>query len=467
MPLWYPSRLGHRGFWMNQAEPDRSPFLDALRGRVDHILDACTRCGKCVEACPMVEPAGLDRADAVAIVDGVADLLAGGDGTEAAERWAQVCTNSGKCIPACDYGINPRFMVNMARIAAKAKLGDDKVRRAANEYFNSMGRSTRTIARLQLAPEVLARVSPPLRAAEEYTSRPEIVFYTGCNVIKTPHIALLVLDVLDALGVTYEVMGGTAACCGIQQFKRGDAKTAGRVSYNTIDRLSRPGAARVISWCPSCQIQIAEIALPAYRESFGTVPFDMNPIAEFFVERLDDLRRLFVHPVNKRVALQERSALPSVMAAVKQVLRAIPGLEVVELEVPVLSTQASHLSVLPEFKAELRARELHAAAAAGVTTFASIFHACHRELITYQPQVSFELINFMELIGESDGHPHPGSLQAAAPDGRHRRDRRRQRRPHCRPRPRSRNSPRRAGTGHGGRRLTRLDSSSLAARVRT
>lgn len=388
---------------MIAAELGGISFLDALRGQVDQILNACTRCGKCVEACPMVEPAGLDPADGVVIADGVLDLLAGGGRTKAAERWAQVCTNSGKCIPACDYGINPRFMVNMARIASKAKSGADEVRRAANEYFNAMGRSTRTIARLQLAPEVLARVSPPLRAAEEYTSHPEIVFYTGCNVIKTPHIALLVLEVLDALGVRYEVMGGTAACCGIQQFKRGDAKTAGRVAYNTIDRLSRPGAARVISWCPSCQIQIAEVALPAYRESFGTVPFDMNSIAEFFVERLEALRRLFVHPVNKRVALQERSALPNVMAAIKQVLRAIPGLEIVELDVPILSTQASHLSVLPEFKAELREREFRAAAEAGVTTFASIFHACHRELITYQQQVSFELINFMELIGESMG----------------------------------------------------------------
>ena len=237
---------------------------------------------------------------------------------------------------------------------------------------------------------------PPLRAADEYTEAPDIVFYTGCNVIKTPHIALLVLEVLDALHVSYEVMGGTSTCCGIQQFKQGDAKTAGRVGFNTIERLARPGASRVIAWCPSCQIQIGEVALPAYQDSFGSIH------RRIFAERLDDLRRcLFILAEARRVA--GAPALPGVMAAVKQVLGAIPELEVVELDVPIVSTQASHLSVLPKFKAELRQREFAAAAAAGVTTFASIFHGCHRELVKFQPEVSFELLNFMELIGEAMG----------------------------------------------------------------
>jgi Fe-S oxidoreductase len=102
----------------------------------------------------------------------------------------------------------------MARIAVKAKRGDAEVRRAAHQYFTTMSRGTRVISRLQLTPEVVERLNPPLRAAGEYPETPDIVFYTGCNVIKTPHIALLVLEVLDGLAVSYEVMGGTATCCG-------------------------------------------------------------------------------------------------------------------------------------------------------------------------------------------------------------------------------------------------------------
>src|SRR3954471_5970015 len=110
-------------------------FVDVMRSKVDEMLGACPRGRKGVAACPMVEPAGLDPANAVAIVEGTLDLLAGGPGTQDAERWAQVCTNSGKCIPACDYGVNPRLMVNLARIAVKTRQGDAAARRAAHEYF--------------------------------------------------------------------------------------------------------------------------------------------------------------------------------------------------------------------------------------------------------------------------------------------------------------------------------------------
>jgi Tripartite tricarboxylate transporter family receptor len=42
--------------------------------------------------------------------------------------------------------------------------------------------------------------------------------------LKTPHIALLALDIMDALGVTYRVMGGPTHCCGICSCVRATSK---------------------------------------------------------------------------------------------------------------------------------------------------------------------------------------------------------------------------------------------------
>ena len=85
--------------------------------------------------------------------------------------------------------------------------------------FQTMSRGVRVLSRLQIPPETLARFAP---SREPRTSPPDVVFYTGCNVLKTPHIALLCLDILDLLGVDYEVMGGVGQCCGVYQYRAGD-----------------------------------------------------------------------------------------------------------------------------------------------------------------------------------------------------------------------------------------------------
>ena len=66
-----------------------------------------------------------------------------------------------------------------------------------------------------------------------------MVFYTGCNVLKTPHIALLCLDIMDMIGTDYKVMGGPTHCCGTAQLRAGDIDTLGRFANNTINKLSQ------------------------------------------------------------------------------------------------------------------------------------------------------------------------------------------------------------------------------------
>src|SRR3546814_16811283 len=128
-------------------------FLDSLDERVSEILDACTQCGRCVEVCPMVDPAGLDRADAKSIVGGVLDILRTGEGPADAERWATVCSGSGFCIPACAYGVNPRFMLASARHALAPAQGDPEgPRQHGVALFNGMNRGDRGRLRTEAPP---------------------------------------------------------------------------------------------------------------------------------------------------------------------------------------------------------------------------------------------------------------------------------------------------------------------------
>ena len=376
-------------------------YLDDFRARGEAIADACTRCGECFRACPMVTPAGLGEAKPEAAAAGIIDLISGGSGTAEAVRWASVCSGSGKCIPACPEAIDTRFMVQLARGFARRQTGDAPLQTRWRQGFQTMSRGVRILSRLQLPPDTLARVRG--QSERQQKKPPDVVFYTGCNILKTPHIALLCLDVLDLLGVDYEVMGGPGQCCGVYQFREGDFDNTARVSYATIDGLAAAGTSTVLSWCPSCQVQIGEVTLPSFEARFGARPFDLNPFLVFLAERAETLAVMMKARVERRVALHERPVLPAVQQAVRKLLSIIPGVELVEIDVPRVGTQANSLTVLPEFKRELVTRELAAVADAGVTTLATIYHACHRELCDVGDGRSFEVVNFMELLGEGLG----------------------------------------------------------------
>ncbi len=385
-------------------------FLDTFRARGAAIADACTRCGDCFRACPMTGPAGIGEADPSATAGAVVDLITGGAGNPEAVRWAEACSGSGYCIPACKHGINPRFMVQLARGFARrnpedlqptgSSRGASPLAARWRQGFQTMSRGVRVLSRLQLPPEVLARFAPP---REPRSRPPDVVFYTGCNVLKTPHIALLCLDILDLLEIDYEVMGGVGQCCGVYQYRAGDFATNSKVAYATIDGLAAAGAPTVLAWCPSCMISIGEVSLPNYEMQFGTKPFDMNPFLTFLASHADRLAGLMKRRVEKRVALHERPVFPEVIAAVKKLLSIIPGAELIEIDVPRVGTQANSLAQLPDFKRELVQRELAAVADAGVTTLATIYHACHRQICDAGDGRSFEVVNFMEILGEGLG----------------------------------------------------------------
>ncbi len=280
-------------------------------------------------------------------------------------------------------------------------------RRKGVEGFRRVARDVTHLSRLQLEDELLERLGqrtgPDRDEDAGLRERPDFVFYTGCNVLKTPHVALLALDVMDALGITYQVLGGPTHCCGVQQLRAGDTQTLGRVAETTLDKLAASKTGQVLAWCPSCHVQFSEVTLPTIERARGTRPFEMTPFMRFLGGKLDELRPLLREPVPMRVALHRHPGVDGVMQAAERILRAVPGLEIVELGIPAVGLMSNALATLPAYKRDLYRRELDAAQAAGVDALVAVYHADHRELCAHEREYTFRVMNMLELVGQSMG----------------------------------------------------------------
>jgi Fe-S oxidoreductase len=387
-------------------------FETALAERTAEMLAACTRCGKCVEVCPMAKPAGVGDATPESVISGVLDIVRTGEGPMASRAWANGCALTGDCIAACGDGVNPRFLLAMARVAMARQASDPRNRRKKGiENFRLVADGVNVLARLQLDETKLSRLGQYVNERLQNGSttrpgeRPDFVFYTGCNVLKTPHMALTALDIMDALGVTYRVMGGPTHCCGVVQLRTGDTEVSGRVATNSLDKLAE-GKTGVISWCASCHVQFTENTIPAIEKVRGSRPFEMTPFMLFLKTRFEDLRPMLKNPVRLRIALHKHPGVKGVVEAGTELLLMVPGIEIVDLHQPEVGLMSNALNALPDYKRGLQLAELEAAEAAGIDALVAIYHVDHRELCAHERDWPFRIINILDIVGASMGLHH-------------------------------------------------------------
>src|SRR4029450_8897008 len=127
-------------------------FIASIDLRVRDILDRCTRCGKCVEVFPPPAPAGIDPRDPAAIVGDVLDILrGGGDASSRGARWANACTGSGRCLSACDDGVNPRFLLAATRLRLNERRQANERRATGRAGFKKMSTAVKVVSRLRIA----------------------------------------------------------------------------------------------------------------------------------------------------------------------------------------------------------------------------------------------------------------------------------------------------------------------------
>ncbi|HEX2171121.1 MAG TPA: heterodisulfide reductase-related iron-sulfur binding cluster, partial [Dehalococcoidia bacterium] len=235
-------------------------------------------------------------------------------------------------------------------------------------------------------------------------ARADLVFYMGCNIMRTPHIALDVMGVLDLLGLSYATVGGGANCCGIKQFRVG-LPAAETVAQNTLNNFASLRPREVVSWCPTCEIHFSD-----FGANYLDRDFPMNHLSRLLVRHLDDLRPR-LRPVPLRVIVEEHAQLypgDTIREDLRTVLGAIPGLEVIPTEQHVYGYQCAAVA-LPEVQRRALEEVLAEARRVRADAITSVFHGCHRFLLkaVHEHGEQFEVVNWVSLLARSLGIEHP------------------------------------------------------------
>ena len=384
-----------------------SAYADRLQALATAAADRCTGCGKCFEVCPTAREIGLDAGEAKQRVAELSASTRDGTAAEGLDRWLNACDGSARCSDACPEGINVRQWVTIAKLKAleAARPAKQNAANAANR-FRHMAQAVRLLASMQLPSETLQRI---LAQAEKRTA--DVLFYTGCNVLRTPHIVLNVMDILDALELDFDVVGGTAHCCGVYQFLEADLPTYERIGHRTFQRFGQSGAARVLTWCPTCTKNFSELEKDVEAPSF-----DLGHVSEFLAANLEMLASRFkVDQPKRRVVIHEHLGIGATVESIATLLRAVPNLELIELPQDSGFSYACGgvAAKYKEREAAIHRGLAEAAVAAGADTIVTMYHSCHRAFAGAEAVYPIKVVNFTDVIAEAlgrGGHPDYYSL---------------------------------------------------------
>jgi Fe-S oxidoreductase len=229
-----------------------------------------------------------------------------------------------------------------------------------------------------------------------------VTFWYGCNMARHGEIVRLVTQILDAVGVTAAPAGGPAYCCGSPQ--EANARIAAGMAARTVEKFNQAGRDTVVTWCPSCHMNMDDLMAPATEAAFET-----QHITQLLAARGGRLRPLLTNAVRARVLLHAHYGFHGrvpVNTDVPMLLRMIPGLTVLDHPLRVPGHMCSAIAPKPGLLTQTHRETLAAMEEIGADTLVTIFHSCHREAVSLERARQIRVVNWIHLLAEAMGLPY-------------------------------------------------------------
>ncbi len=304
-------------------------------------LDACTRCGECIPACPIEQAAGQDHSTAFTKIAqgreawqsqcwGLLGRLMGrkSPDLQGMSLSAYDCTLCGRCHVVCPVGIDTHHLwVNQRRQLSRASAAPEEIARLAATV-----RETGNIAGRPPEERLSWLANAPLGG--EVAGPPEVLLFTGCLSSLYPQafgLSQALLALLRLAGVRVGLLGAEEVCCGFPLYAAGREEEALSLAHRNLDLIQAQGATTVVTPCPSCYYTLSE-CYPRWlggntglRVLHGVEYLD--EVSEALRPRLGrlDLRLTYHDPC-------DLGRLSGIYEIPRRLLGLIPGLTLVEME---------------------------------------------------------------------------------------------------------------------------------------
>jgi glycerol-3-phosphate dehydrogenase subunit C len=239
------------------------------------VLEQCTLCDACFEACPVSIAVRNETLGTKGKVIAARKLLEGEELSEDEYKSAYLCTRCRKCEVVCPFEI-PLPDVDQALRYELMKIGKEPeiikaIAKRIIEFGNPMGKPAE--ARDKIVPEGM-----------HATKGVDTVYLTGCwSGYALPDVVGSALDIMTKGRIRFGMLGSKEKCCGLFLIDNAHLDDASKLAEENIKSLEELGANTAVVSCAACHNVYNKMYPELYREP----KFEVKHIVEVIAELVD------------------------------------------------------------------------------------------------------------------------------------------------------------------------------------